>query len=190
MFKNKALWGILLAAMLITAQVAVAQAASSGQTVTPPTDTPTVTPTVDPCILPTSGTPTGGTPTSDSGQLQPVASALTEYFCKTLGIDYPTIEGLQQQGFGFGVIAQACFMAQQLGGDASLCVAILNAKQTGDYSGLTLPGGVTVSNWGQLKKAIMGNQHGMNLGSIVSGRAVGLHGHGNSGNGHGQGGGG
>ncbi len=130
----------------------------------------------DPCILPT-------------GANQPVNTALTDFFCKTIGIDYNTIQTYHQDGYGYGVIAQACFMAQILGGDASLCTAILDAKKSGDYSAITLPDGTTVTNWGQLRKDVLG--HGMqdltNPGAIMSGRAGGT----GNGNGHtnGQGGG-
>jgi len=146
--------------------------AAAGQTVS--IDTTLLLP--DPCVLPT-------------GADQPVGAALTKFFCGSLGLDYATIQAFQSQGMGYGVIAQACFMAQVLQGNGMLCEAILNAKKTGNYSGLTLPGGATVSNWGQLRKTVFadGAKNAVNLGSIVSGRANGS-GNGNGhGNGHGHG---
>lgn len=139
----------------------------------------------DPCSLP-------------DGANQPVGEALTSFFCKGLGIDYSTIEDYHSNGFGFGEIAQACFMAQLLGGDASLCTSILDAKKGHDFSGLTLPDGTTVNNWGQLRKAVFQHEAKslFNLGAIMSGRAqdpaapaapaVIQHGNGNS-NGNGNG---
>jgi hypothetical protein len=134
----------------------------------------------DPCALP-----------SDASQ--PVETGLTRVFCGSLGLDYTAFDTLHSQGFGFGEIAQACFMAQALNGDGALCQAILTAKQTGDYSGLTLHGGATVSNWGQLRKLVFANatKNMLNLGAVMSGRASGTgngNGHGkNNSNGHGNG---
>ncbi len=185
--KNKALLGIVLAIALVVAQVVAAEAASNGQTVTPPTDTPTPGVTPSPTAVDcsggssTSGTPTaGGTSTSTN----PVGEALCNYF----QID---VSSLALQGFGYGEIAQACWMSKMLVGDASLCQTILQDKMSGDYSGLTLPGGVTVSNWGQLKQAVFVHEGKMNLGQIVSGHAGGFSGGKPSwaggGNGHGHG---
>jgi hypothetical protein len=118
----------------------------------------------DPCAMP-------------EGASQPVGAALTRYFCTGLGIDYATIQELQAEGFGYGEIAQACFMAEALGGDATTCSDILMAKQnhdfsTLDFSALGLPEGTMVSNWGQLKKLILSGyaKNTVNLGGVVSGR--------------------
>jgi hypothetical protein len=139
----------------------------------------------DPCTLP-------------EGSDQPVAAALTRFFCGGLGIDYTTLEGLHTEGFGFGEIAQACFMAEALGGDAKLCGDFLAAKKSHDFSTLASTWGFpdTVKNWGQLKKYVMSEELKSltNLGAIMSGRAtpgtlpLGTHGHGHgNGNGHGHG---
>ncbi len=116
---------------------------------------------VDPCTLP-------------EGSDQPVGEALTGFFCGSLGVDYTTIEDWHAAGYGFGVIAQALFMAQTLGGDSALADAILAAKKSGDYSTLGLPEGVVVNNWGQLKKYVMSSEVKSltNLGAIMSGRAT------------------
>jgi hypothetical protein len=68
-------------------------------------------------------------------------------------------------------------MSQNVGGDASLAGQILEAKQSGDYSAitlsdgtaLTLPDGTVPTNWGQFKKALLDKKN--NLGVIVSGQA-------------------
>jgi hypothetical protein len=99
----------------------------------------------------------------------PVAAAIAEYF----KIDYAAIEALHADGFGYGVIAQACYLSTELTGNASLCGSILTAKQSGDFSKITLPDGSTVTNWGQLKKVVMDKGHPKNLGAIVSGKAQG-----------------
>ncbi len=145
----------------------------------------------DPCALPTDAN-------------QPVGAALTSFFCKNLGIDYTELQKLHTDGFGYGEIAQACFMAEALGGDATMCSDILKAKQDGtisslDLSALGLPEGTTVSNWGQLKKLVLSAyaKNTVNLGGIMSGRTdpgalvpgepmVKMHGNGNA-NGHGNG---
>lgn len=62
-------------------------------------------------------------------------------------------------------------MTSNLGGDGTLLQQILTARQTGDYSGLVLPGGATVTNWGQLRQFAISNPH-QNLGRIMSGKAT------------------
>ena len=49
----------------------------------------------------------------------------------------------------------------------------MEAKQTKDYSGITLPDGSTPQNWGQFRKAVMSDRDKSkeNLGAIMSGRA-------------------
>ena len=113
----------------------------------------------DPCEMP-------------EGANNPVSKAMTSYFCDGLGTSYDDLQTLHEDGFGFGEIAQACFMALKLEGTGSLCAEILYAKKSGDYSSLTLPDDITVSNWGQLRKAVVGHEkNSSNLGSIVSDKA-------------------
>ncbi len=227
--KSKTVLAVLLAMVLVAAAVASAAAAAPSQAVstdtptatltgTPgPTETPSPVPTTNPCAA-SGGTSTGGTPvavgTSTGGdsseggnQSNPVAGALCNFFSGPLGIDLTLINTLHSDGFGYGEIAQACWMALMLqtnnttGDSTPTCQDILNAKQGNNIGSLNL-GGAT--NWGQLKKFVLGMHHGLNLGAVVSGRAVGLfngtsfpgngHGHGQGGNpgnghGHGQGGG-
>ena len=111
----------------------------------------------DPCAMPEDAS-------------QPISKILAGYFCGDLGTSYKDIQTLHEDGFGFGEIAQACFMALKLDGTGKLCADILAAKKSGDYSKLTLPDDVTVSNWGQLRKAVLGhgNKDSSNLGSVVS----------------------
>jgi hypothetical protein len=103
----------------------------------------------------------------------PVGSALSNFFSDLLGVDYQTIMDYHDDGVGFGVIAQALWMTNALGGDSDTFAAILNAKQTKDYSAITLPDGSTPQNWGQFRKAVMSNRDKSkeNLGAIMSGRA-------------------
>jgi hypothetical protein len=120
--------------------------------------------------------------TAPDGGGQPVGEALTATFCGSQGVSYDTIMGWQTSGYGFGVIAQALFMAQTLGSDPTLAAAILAAKTTGDYSALetTLQGlGFDTStvrnwNWGQVKKLVMATEmkNMTNLGAVMSGRAT------------------
>jgi hypothetical protein len=102
----------------------------------------------------------------------PVAGALCGYFEGPLGVDYETIAGWHEDGFGFGVIAQALFMAELLSeeGEAVDPQLILDAKK-GDWSELGLPEGV--NNWGRLRQYAMGMEVDKslhNLGAIMSGR--------------------
>lgn len=99
---------------------------------------------------------------------QPISKLLADYFCGDLGTSYDVVQALHEDGFGFGVIAQACYMALKLEGTGMFCADILYAKKSGDYSQLTLPDGVSVSNWGQLRKTVLDHDKKANLGSIVS----------------------
>ncbi len=110
----------------------------------------------------------GGTPTEETGQ-HPVGSALANFFSSLLGVDYNTIMAAHQDGVGFGVVAQALWMTKALNGDSAVFEAIIQAKQTGDYSGITMPDGSTPTNWGQFRKALLDKKQ--NLGLIMSGQA-------------------
>lgn len=109
---------------------------------------------VDPCEVP-------------AGDNHPIAIIMANYFCEELGTTPDILQTLHEDGFGFGEIAQACFMASEMDGTGSLCEEILYAKKSGDYSNLTLPDGVTVTNWGQLRKTVLDDKSS-NPGSIVS----------------------
>jgi hypothetical protein len=104
----------------------------------------------------------------------PVGSALSDFFSELLGVDYETIMEVHDNGAGFGVIAQALWMTNALGGDSDTFAAIMEAKQTKNYEGITLPDGSTPQNWGQFRKAVMSDREKSkeNLGAIMSGRAA------------------
>lgn len=95
----------------------------------------------------------------------PIATLLAAFF----GEDPGVVNEYHEDGFGFGIIAQALWMSQNLNGDVSVAGLILEAKQTGDYSAFILPDGSTPSNWGQLKKEVLNKKN--NLGVVVSGQA-------------------
>jgi len=95
----------------------------------------------------------------------PIAVLLAAFF----GEDASVVNDYHQDGFGFGVIAQAMWMSKNLNEDASLTGLILDAKKSGDYSEFILPDGSTPTNWGQFKKAVSEKKN--NLGIVVSGNA-------------------
>jgi len=97
----------------------------------------------------------------------PVGAALAIYFADLT--DYDTIMGAHEDGFGFGfgVIAQALFMADKMEGDADTFLAILEAKKTGDYSGFVFEDGSSPKNWGQFRKAVLKGEK-VNLGTVMS----------------------
>ena len=97
--------------------------------------------------------------------VHPISKLLADFF----GMDAAVVDGYHEDGYGFGVIAQALWMSKNLNGDATTAGLILEAKKTGDYSAFTLPDGSTPTNWGQFKKAVSEKKN--NLGSIVSGKA-------------------
>ena len=86
----------------------------------------------------------------------PVGSLLAGFFEDTTNVDYASIMEYHENGTGFGVIAQALWMTQNMEGDATLFQLILDAKLSGDYSSITLSDGSTPENWGQFKKALKG----------------------------------
>jgi hypothetical protein len=97
--------------------------------------------------------------------VHPIAALLAAFF----GEEGSVVNGYHEDGFGFGVIAQALWMSKNLNDDASLAGLILEAKKSGDYSAFTLPDGSSPTNWGQFKKAVSEKKN--NLGVIVSGQA-------------------
>jgi len=97
--------------------------------------------------------------------VHPIAAILAGFF----GEDPSVVNGYHEDGFGFGVIAQALWMSNNLGGDISAAGLILEAKKSGDYSSFVLPDGSHPTNWGQFKKALREKKN--NLGVIVSGQA-------------------
>lgn len=103
----------------------------------------------------------------DNGQ-HPVGGALSGFFSDFLGVDYDTVMTAHSDGFGFGVIAQALWMTNQIGGDAGTFNALLEAKKTGDFSNITLADGSTPDTWGDVVKGL---KKGENLGSVMSGKA-------------------
>ncbi len=100
----------------------------------------------------------------------PVGSALSDFFGELLGVDYETVMDYHSDGVGFGVIAQALWLSNSLGGGASTFTALLDAKQSGDYSAITLADGTTPDNWGDVVKSL---KKGEKLGSVMSGKATG-----------------
>jgi hypothetical protein len=110
----------------------------------------------------------------------PVGSVLATFFSEIT--DYDAIMGAHEDGFGFGVIAQALWLTQKLEGDSVIFLSILEAKRSGDYSDFVLPDGTTPKNWGQFRKAVMEKEKG-NLGIVMSGKD----GENGSGNGNGNG---
>ena len=98
--------------------------------------------------------------------VHPIAAILASFF----GVEPSVVNGYHEEGFGFGVIAQAMWIAKGLDGDVTTAGLILEAKRTGDYSAFVLPDGSTPTNWGQFKKAALGKEK-KNLGIIVSGHA-------------------
>lgn len=110
-------------------------------------------------------------PLPDDQAQHPVAAILADFFADLPGVTYDAIMQAHEDGVGFGVIAQALWMTQKLEGDLAGFEAIIEAKQTGDYSAVTLPDGSTPTNWGQFRKALLQGDKKANLGQIMSGHA-------------------
>lgn len=102
--------------------------------------------------------------------LHPVASALATFFSDIPGVDYDFIMSAHEDGLGFGVIAQALWLTMKLEGDSEVLEAILEARETGDFSSFSFEDGSTPANWGQFRKAVMDGDKKGNLGVVMSGR--------------------
>ena len=111
---------------------------------------------------------------TDEEPVHPIAALLAGFF----GEDASVIDSYHTDGFGFGVIAQALWMSQNLTGteegetgDASLADEILFAKENHDYSFFVdyFEDGSVPTNWGQFRKALLNKKE--NLGVVVSGQA-------------------
>jgi hypothetical protein len=113
-----------------------------------------------PVIIPDTTTP--------EEDQHPVGSALSDFFGELLGVDYSTIMDYHDDGVGFGVIARALWLSHELDGGTETFTALLDAKQSGDYSNITLADGSTPDNWGDVVKSM---KKGDNLGSVKSGHA-------------------
>lgn len=101
---------------------------------------------------------------------QTVLNKLNTFF-EPLGITETAIQDYHDGGAGYGVIAQALWMTALLGGDATLFDQLMAAKLSGDFSGIVLPDGTIVTNWGALRKDLLtGGKY--NLGQIMSGKAI------------------
>lgn len=100
----------------------------------------------------------------------PISEMLGDFF----DVDPSVVDGYHEDGFGFGVIAQAMWMSQSVteNGDASATECILDAKKNGTYGECFDFGDEPVpTNWGQFKKALKENKDKHNLGVIVSNHA-------------------
>lgn len=98
----------------------------------------------------------------------PVAAFLSDFF----GVESGAIMDAHEDGFGFGVIAQALWMADKMD-DGTTFDAILDAKESGDYPTLTDEDGNTFTpqNWGQFRKEVLQGDKKANLGQVMSGHA-------------------
>ncbi len=124
----------------------------------------------------------------------PVGNALAAFFSGIDGVDYDVIMTAHEDGYGFGVIAQALWLTQKLEGNSDDLLAILDAKKSGDFSTVSylLPGDSTIpTNWGQFRKTVMAGDKKENLGAVMSNKdkSTGNPGgdntdHGNAGNGN------
>ena len=150
-----------------TVKLSAADAVSLGLV----TQNPDGTYTINNVVGTTVTIPSGMIPVDPCSETEKgmVASALAAFFCQggSTVVDN-SISALHAEGFGFGEIAQACFMAEVLN---STCGDVLTAKQNHDYSTLGLPS--DVNNWGRLRKYALGQEVKSltNLGAIMSGRA-------------------
>ncbi len=130
------------------------------------TTTEPVVVTIDPTtVLPGEEQPTE--------PVNPISAFIAAFF----KVDPATVQEYHDDGYGFGVIAQAFWMSKGITEDDTtdptvLAKCILDAKKNGTYGECFSFGDDPVpTNWGQFKKAILDNKEKHNLGVIVSGHA-------------------
>lgn len=123
-------------------------------------------------------------PTPPEEAQHPVGAKIADFFSSLFDVNYNTVMSSRSDGFGFGVIAQALWMTDKLGGDSTLFETILDAKKSGDYSLVALPDGSIPQSWGQLKKTVLKGEDDNSLGDIMSGGSGNQTG--NPGNGNGK----
>jgi len=107
-------------------------------------------------------------PVEEEGMKHPVGYALSLFFDDVS--DYDAIMEAHDNGTGFGVIAQALWLTNKMEGDSETFLAIVEAKQTGNFEAFALEDGSTPQNWGQFKKAILEGDKKGNLGVVMSGK--------------------
>ena len=100
---------------------------------------------------------------------QPIGLKIAKFFSGFFKVDYELVMSSRSNGFGFGVISQALWMTEKLGGDSRLFQTILEAKKSNDYTGVVLSDGTMPQNWGQLRKVLLQGEVDEGLGDIVSG---------------------
>ncbi|HET9908954.1 MAG TPA: hypothetical protein VFQ23_20055 [Anaerolineales bacterium] len=115
--------------------------------------------------------------TDEQENQHPVADALATFFSDIAGLDDETIMSVHDEGTGFGVIAQALWLTRKLDGNAEIFLAIIDAKETRDFSSFVLEDGTTPENWGQFKQAVLNGKRGKPSVTLVN----------NNGNGGGNG---
>lgn len=103
----------------------------------------------------------------------PVGNALATFFSDIADEEtlYAAIMKARDEGTGFGVIAQALWLTLKLEADAEVFELILDAKESNDYSALEqyVDEGVTPTNWGQFRKAILIKEDRKNsVGDVMS----------------------
>jgi hypothetical protein len=106
-------------------------------------------------------------PEDNTPAQHPVGSALSDFFSGLMGVNYETIMTYHEDGVGFGVIAKALWLTSNVNGDTATFEALLDAKQSGDFSAITLADGSTPTTWGDVVKSL---KKGNNLGSVMSGK--------------------
>ena len=108
---------------------------------------------------------------SEEKHQNPVASAIVTFFSSSIpDLDYTAIIDARTDGNGFGVIVQALFLTEKLGGDAAMFQTILEAKRTNNFEDFQLDDGTTPTSWAQFRKAVadkhlgivMSHNHGSN----------------------------
>lgn len=125
-------------------------------------------------------------PTRQENQ-NPVGNALATFFSKVDGLDYETIMATHAQGIGFGVIAQALWLTTKLEGDVEIFEALIDARESGDFSAFVMEDGSTPANWSQLRKAILSKDKQNNVGVVISNTDTSENGSGNGQGNHGSG---
>ena len=123
---------------------------------------------------------------SEEKHPNPVASAIATFFSSVPDLNYETIMQAHVDGSGFGVIVQALFLTEKLGGNATMFQDILQAKKTNNFENFKLDDGTIPTSWAQFRKAVADKHLGIVMSHNNGNNSDNGNGNGNANNGNGN----
>ncbi len=98
---------------------------------------------------------------TDEEPRHPVANAIATFFSDVEGLNYGVIMEAHGNGFGFGVIAEALWLIEKMGGTVDDFFLLLDAKKNNDFTDFVMEDGTIPASWAELKQAVADKQLGL-----------------------------